>query len=157
MTRYKEWSSAVELFGDKSRPGLIGTFVADHPAAVILVSGLEQAHENVLAALPAILDGEQQAGSHGKTIDFRRAIWLFSSTEGKALWGQTGTGNTAFALDLGAVLNSAKTDRWGERKPDQVPGELVARLAQGARILFRPPHGHHHFDLLIRTCTATWR
>ena len=156
MSRYKEWSSAVDLFGDKAKPGVIGGYVADHPAAVILVNGFEQAHENVLASWPAILDGEQRLLANGKTIDFRRIIWLLCSTEGKALWGRTSPTNTAFCLDLSAVLNSPQTDRWGERKPDQVPEELVARLAEGTTVLFRPAHGHHHFDLLIRTCTATW-
>ncbi|HUT55331.1 MAG TPA: AAA family ATPase [bacterium] len=122
-----------------ARPGLLTGHVSDHPAAVVLVENLEQAHASAQSLFARVLDsGMVEDKFLKKKIPFGKTVFIFSTglggesyeAEGRAGAGAAGAGPAALAM-----LREARDPLSGQ--PAILP-ELCSKLARCFPAVFRP-------------------
>lgn len=154
MTQYVQWSSTADLIGDGGRPGTITTFVAKHPNALITCNEFEKAHRKVLESFLPVLDQGVLPMGGGKQVDFRNAVFVFTSNLGSEFWNRPASPEEAsLQVDPMDLLTLAETpDERSEWYKTPVPKELLSRLGKGPVVLFRRHLGHHLFEKVDRAC-----
>jgi len=153
----------TERFYQRSGPGTLTGFVADHPRSVILFDEIEKAHDRTILSLLAVLDkGEVVDKALGKPVSFRETFLVFTTNLGREFFeeaNQSGvlggvSGNPAVVFD---ILESARRfgapgagEEGGEGRPALAP-EFVSRLAKGGAVVFNRLELHHLLQLVHRS------
>jgi hypothetical protein len=154
MTQYTQWSS--DLLGSAHRKGSIAAFVAKHPNAIIICHEFEKAHRKALESLLPALD-QGFLPEHGeKPVDFREALFIFTSNLGSEYWSRPASPEEgAFEVDPLELLSLAETpDDRTEWYKTPIPKELLSRLGKGPVVLFRRHVGHHFLEKVDRSCRS---
>lgn len=92
MTQYSSSNQGFGLFGSQKGyrdavEGELTKFVKTHPSAIILFDEIEKAHTGVLMNFLSLLSsGEALDNFTGEIIDFRKAIFIFTSNIGAELY-----------------------------------------------------------------------
>ncbi|EIC22886.1 AAA family ATPase [Thiorhodovibrio frisius] len=148
MSAYANHQSHEQLIGFNpvyhgAQGGLLTGFVKDHPEGVILIDEVEKAHPNTQNLFLQILDAGHLYENHRKeTIDFSRAVLIFTTNLGRELYERP---NRAGILGDSLALSDTILDALGrEVAADQRAGdhkglspELLSRLGKGTAVLFR--------------------
>lgn len=125
--------------------------VSKNPKTVIVVDELEKgSHDFMLGFLAALGNGKVIVA--GDTVDFSKAIFIFTTNLGHELWLK----DDPQAVDLFDLLATAK--RPHEEKhywaTPAIPREIVSRLSTGDASLFRRLEGHHRMAILMDAITG---
>ena len=88
MSKYQEPHSIASLIG--AQPGYVGHdgdgeltgAVRKKPFSVVLIDEIEKAHKDVLNVFLSILDDGELKDNHGRNVDFRNTIFLFTTNLG---------------------------------------------------------------------------
>lgn len=156
MTQYTQWNSGLELIGNGNGNGALSAFVAQHPRSVILCNEFEKGHRKVLESFLPLLDQGFLPRNGDTPVDFREAVFLFSSNLGSEFWDRPSSPEehtlTVDPLDLLSL--ASHPDERNEWYKTPVPAELLSRLAKGPVVLFRRHLGHHLVAKVDGTCRA---
>jgi len=154
MTQHVQWSSASELFGDPVKLGIITSFVAKHPKALLICNEFEKAHRKVLESFLPVLDQGFLPTVGGKQVDFREVVFVFTTNLGSEYWDRPASPEEgALEVDPLDLLSLAeKPDEKTEWFKTPVPKELLSRLGKGPVVLFRRHLGHHLLEKASRSC-----
>ncbi|RTL69748.1 MAG: ATP-dependent Clp protease ATP-binding subunit [Pseudonocardiaceae bacterium] len=91
MSEYSDRAGAYRLVGAPpghagfDEPGQLTEAVRRTPYAVVLFDEIEKAHAEVVATLLQVLDAGRLTDSHGRTVDFTRAVVVMTSNLGAPL------------------------------------------------------------------------
>ncbi|MDJ0976254.1 MAG: AAA family ATPase [Planctomycetota bacterium] len=92
MSEYATYAAFERLIGTGDQPGLLTASVRDDPFAVILLDEIEKAHVNVFDLCLQIFDAGRLTDAHGRTSDFRRAIFILTSNVGSKIQTEAAVG-----------------------------------------------------------------
>ncbi len=134
MSEYAGSSATEGLVGFErtwktATPGVLTTFVSDHPASIILVDEIEKAAVPVQMLFLQILEGARLHDKfYDKYVNFEDVILIFTTNCGKSLYQDNEETNLA-TLSEGEVLDALRDDA-------DFPNELCSRFASGSIIMF---------------------
>jgi|GEM_PF-2032367 len=153
-THYTQYSQSNTLIGGDSYEGTITRFVREQPEGVVIVNEFEKMLRRTLESFLPVLD-QGVLRLQSRTVDFHRAVFIFTSNLGGELWDRPASTNLdAFRVDpqdlLGLASTSKSDEDWWSRS---IPREFLSRLAKGEIVLFRHPQGHHRLRKLMDTLT----
>ena len=140
MSEYAGSSATEGLVGFErtwktATPGVLTTFVSDHPASIILVDEIEKAAVPVQMLFLQILEGARLHDKfYDKYVNFENVILIFTTNCGKSLY-QDNEENDLSALSEGEVLDAMRED-------EDFPNEICSRFASGSIIMFNHLQRH---------------
>lgn len=146
----------AQRYGNRSEDlwgatGRLVRLVSKQPRALILVDEMEKGSHDFLMGFLAAL-GSGKVIVSGETVDFSKAIFIFSTNLGHELWLK----DSPQSVDLFDLLANAK--RPNEEKhywaTNAIPREIVSRLSAGEISLFRALEGHHRTAILLDAITG---
>ncbi len=143
----KTWKGAV--------PGVLTTYVDEHPNAVLLFDEIEKAGKAVARIFLSILEGARLTDKYTeKTVSFSKTILMFTTNAGKDLYENNEDMDLSTIPD-GAIIealrdtnkkkepqNAYDAKLKAEKHSDAFPPELVSRFATSNIIMF------NHLDKL---------
>lgn len=134
MSEYAGHNSLGALVGFEytytdSKPGVLTSFVKEHPTAVLLIDEIEKAHTQVKLLFLQILEGARLTDKYTeKAVDFTKTIVIFTTNCGKSLYENNQEEQLSLIPDL-EITEALKAD-------EEFPKELISRFASGNMIMF---------------------
>ncbi|MDM7862227.1 AAA family ATPase [Alteromonas sp. ASW11-36] len=148
MTQYTNPNESFGLVGSKktyddSSPGVLTTFVQEHPKSIIIFDEFEKAHTQVLQSLLRMLSAGFITDEYTqKDIDFRQTIIVFTSNLGSAVYNRKDYlsniekhSDQLRAAMIAQLHTETKLER--DKEVKAIPPELLSRLSQGSIMLFK--------------------
>ena len=139
MTQYSDHQSHTNLIGyaksyKEAQSGTLTSFVADHPACVLLFDEIEKAHVNVKNLFLQILeDGILMDDYEKKNVSFSKAILIFTTNAGRSLYETTERKLSTIPRET--VISAIQKEK-NDAGYISIPPALLSRFAAGHVIMF---------------------
>ena len=120
----------------EAAPGIVTSFVNDHPRCVLLFDEIEKAHANVIQLFLQILEGGHCRDFYKEEeVSFTDTIIIMTTNAGRNLYESTGKTNFT-SVSSAMILNALATDIDPVTKQPFFPAAVLSRIAEGSVVMF---------------------
>ena len=125
----------VSSFYKNASEGQLVGFVREHPDCLLIFDEIEKAHRNVIRLFLQMLDqGSMENAFRGDLTDFSRAVIIFTTNAGRALYEDTEKKLSEIPRQV--LLDALTREKDPATKEPVFPAEICSRLSAGSLILF---------------------